>query len=103
MILNMLILNKVFFLGGEEVGYYANFFNHCVTKGRHFVKRVYPAECLGETFLKVSQVSRDSLLKPIVSTKKTDAPNILVTTYTGFLGLKKVVSKNWDLLKPIFH
>ena len=76
-----------------------DFVQHCVTKGRHFVRRGYPAPFIANAFLKAYKLSRESLLTPKVSEKSEIAPNILVTTYNpGFQGLKNVVNKNWDLL-----
>ena len=76
-----------------------DFFNHCVVKGQHFVRRGYPVEMIGEAFYKASQIERDTLLQPKTKVTQAEVPNILVTTFNpGFLGLKKVVTKNWDLL-----
>ena len=42
----------------------ADFFESCVTKGRHFVRRGYPPHFVANAFYKVSQQTRESLLSP---------------------------------------
>ena len=76
-----------------------DFVDHCASKGRQFVKRGYPAPFISNAFLKASEKTRDSLLRKPDDKDSEEIPNILVTTYNpGFSGLKKVVTKNWDLL-----
>ena len=76
-----------------------DFINHCVIKGRHFLRRGYPVAFLGNAFLKALQKDRNSLMTPKPSDESSAAPNILITTYNpGFQGLKKVFEKDWDLL-----
>ena len=49
--------------------------------------------------MKASEKPRVDLLTKKPEPAQTAVPNILVTTYNpGFLGLKKVVTSNWDLL-----
>ena len=77
----------------------SDFVNHCITKGRHFVRRGYPVLFVGEAFLKAYRKERPSLLSPKDKSGDEAIPNILITTYNpGFRGLKTVVEKNWDLL-----
>ena len=62
-----------------------DFFDHCVTKGRHFVRRGYPAPFIANTFYKASEVKRDSLLTNKGVKDNQTVPNILVTSYTQAL------------------
>ena len=76
-----------------------DFFEHCVTKGRHFIRRGYPEPFVTNAFFKALSTTRDSLLVNKKKKDQTEIPNILITTYTpGFKGLQNVVTKNWDLL-----
>ena len=77
----------------------ADFINHCVTKGQHFVLRGYPSQSISKAFIKALDTPRDTLLTPKDKDPTDVVPNILVTTYNpGFSGLKNVVTKNWDIL-----
>ena len=76
-----------------------DFIDHCITKGRHFIRRGYPAPFIANAFYKALQISRSTLLEPKNGGDKPIIPNIIVTTYTpGFNGLQKVVNDNWDIL-----
>ena len=54
-----------------------DFFDHCVTKGRHFVCRGYPAPFIANAFYKASEVKRDSLLTNKGVKDNQTVPNIL--------------------------
>ena len=76
-----------------------DFFEHCISKGRHFVRRGYPAPFVTNAFYHAAQKPRDSLLIPKEKSDNQEPQNILISTYNpGFTGLKKVVNKNWDIL-----
>ena len=75
-----------------------SFVDHCIEKGRHFLRRGYPEDLIRTAFSKTLTKDRESLLKPKRDPEE-ETKNILVSTYNpGFKGLSSIVHRNWDLL-----
>ena len=72
-----------------------SFVDHCIEKGRHFLRRGYPEDLIRTAFSKTLTKDRGSLLKPKRDTEE-ETKNILVSTYNpGFKGLSSIVHRNY--------
>ena len=77
----------------------SSFVEHCIEKGKHFLRRGYPFALIKTAFIEALQRDRSTLLDHKRREEKTESPNILVTTFNpGFRGLKPIVKGNWDIL-----
>ena len=76
-----------------------NFTTHCIDKGKHFLRRGYPAPSIKGAFIEALHRERASLLKPKTQKDSKGDQSIIVSTYNpGFKGLRPLVQSNWDIL-----